>query len=43
MFAKDNLTGGIYYWQSVLYGQVAGTAGGIFYHDFGTFDPTRRR
>jgi hypothetical protein len=40
MFAKDNLTGGIYYWQSVLYGQVAGTAGGIFYHDFGTFDPT---
>jgi hypothetical protein len=40
MFAKDNLTGGIYYWQSVLYGQVAGTAGGIYYHDFGTFDPT---
>jgi hypothetical protein len=40
MFAKDNLTGGIYYWQSVLYGQVAGTAGGIFYHDFGSFDPT---
>ena len=40
MFAKDDLTGGIYYWQSVLYGQVAGTAGGIFYHDFGTFDPT---
>jgi len=40
MFAKDDLTGGIYYWQSVLYGQVAGTAGGIYYHDFGTFDPT---
>jgi hypothetical protein len=39
-FAKDNLTGGIYYWQSVLYGQAAGTAGGIFYHDFGSFDPT---
>ena len=39
MFAKDDLTGGIYYWQSVLYGQVAGTAGGIYYHDFGTFDP----
>ncbi len=40
MFAKDDLTGGIYYWQSVLYGQAAGTAGGIYYHDFGTFDPT---
>jgi hypothetical protein len=40
MFAKDDLTGGIYYWQSVLYGQVAGTAGGIYFHDFGTFDPT---
>lgn len=39
-FAKDDLTGGIYYWQSVLYGQAAGTAGGIFYHDFGSFDPT---
>jgi hypothetical protein len=39
-FAKENLTGGIYYWQSATYGGVAGTTGGIYYHDFGTFDPT---
>ncbi len=39
-FAKDNLSGGIYYWQSATYGGVAGTTGGIYYHDFGTFDPT---
>lgn len=39
-FAKDNLTGGIYYWQSATYGGVAGTTGGIYYHDFGTFNPT---
>lgn len=38
-FAKENLTGGIYYWQSATYGGVAGTTGGIFFHDFGTFDP----
>jgi len=39
-FAKENLTGGIYYWQSATYGGIAGTTGGIYYHDFGTFDPT---
>jgi hypothetical protein len=39
-FAKDNLSGGIYYWQSATYGGVAGTTGGIYFHDFGTFDPT---
>ncbi len=38
-FAKEDLTGGIYYWQSATYGGVAGTTGGIYYHDFGTFDP----
>jgi hypothetical protein len=39
-FAKDNLSGGIYYWQSATYGGIAGTTGGIYYHDFGTFTPT---
>ena len=39
-FAKDDLTGGIYYWQSATFGGIAGTTGGIYYHDFGTFDPT---
>ncbi len=44
-FAKENLSGGIYYWQSALSdtgdgGAQAGQAGGIYYHDFGTFDPT---
>jgi hypothetical protein len=38
-FAKDDLTGGIYYWQSATYGGIAGTTGGIYYHDFGSFDP----
>jgi hypothetical protein len=37
-FAKDDLTGGIYYWQSATFGGVAGRTGGIFFHDFGTFD-----
>ncbi len=39
-FAQENLTGGIYYWQSATYGGIQGTTGGIFYHDFGSFDPT---
>jgi len=39
-FAKENLAGGIYYWQAATYGGIAGTTGGIFSHDFGTFDPT---
>jgi len=39
-FAQEDLSGGIYYWQSATYGGVAGTTGGIYYHDFGSFDPT---
>ena len=39
-FAKEDLAGGIYYWQSATFGGVAGTTGGIYSHDFGSFDPT---
>ncbi len=39
-FAKDDLKGGIYYWQSATYGGVGGKTGGIYSHDFGSFDPT---
>jgi hypothetical protein len=39
-FAKEDLAGGIYYWQSATFGGVGGTTGGIYSHDFGTFDPT---
>ena len=39
-FAKDDLAGGIYYWQSGTYGGIAGKTGGIYSHDFGTLDPT---
>ncbi len=39
-FAQEDLSGGIYYWQSATYGGVAGTTGGIYYHDFGSFNPT---
>jgi hypothetical protein len=38
-FAKDDLAGGIYYWQSATYGGIGGKTGGIYSHDFGTFDP----
>jgi len=38
-FAKDDLAGGIYYWQSATFGGVGGKTGGIYSHDFGTFDP----
>jgi hypothetical protein len=38
-FARDDLTGGIYYWQSATFGGTAGRTGGIYYHDFGTSDP----
>ena len=34
-FAELDLNGGIYYWQSVVQGGVAGKTGGIFRHDFG--------
>ncbi|HVY49586.1 MAG TPA: hypothetical protein VHB21_27020 [Minicystis sp.] len=45
-FAKEDIQGGIYYWQSTTYidpqtmMQQAGQTGGIYSHDFGTFDPT---
>jgi hypothetical protein len=39
-FAKDDIIGGIYYWQSATYGGIGGKTGGIYSHDFGTFDPT---
>ncbi len=39
-FAKEDLAGGIYYWQAAVYGGVGGKTGGIYSHDFGTFDPT---
>ena len=39
-FAKEDLAGGIYYWQSGTYGGIAGKTGGIYSHDFGTLDPT---
>lgn len=39
-FAKEDLAGGIYYWQSATFGGIGGKTGGIYYHDFGTFDPT---
>jgi hypothetical protein len=35
-FAEEDINGGIYYWQSVVQGGVAGKTGGIFRHDFGT-------
>jgi WD40-like Beta Propeller Repeat len=39
-YAQEDLSGGIYYWQSVTQGGVAGTTGGIFRKDFGNPDPT---
>ena len=39
-FAKDDLAGGIYYWQSATFGGIGGKTGGIYSHDFGSFDPT---
>lgn len=38
-YAKEDLAGGIYYWQSAVYGGIGGKTGGIYSHDFGTFDP----
>jgi hypothetical protein len=38
-FAKEDLAGGIYYWQSAVFGGIGGKTGGIYSHDFGTFDP----
>ena len=39
-FAEEDITGGIYYWQSMNVNGVAGTTGGIFRKDFGNPDPT---
>lgn len=39
-FSRDDLSGGIYYWQSATFGGVGGKTGGIYLHDFGTLDPT---
>jgi hypothetical protein len=39
-YAAEDLAGGIYYWQSVTQGGVAGKTGGIFRKDFGNPDPT---
>lgn len=39
-FAKEDLAGGIYYWQSATFGGIGGKTGGIYSHDFGSFDPT---
>ncbi len=38
-FAKEDVKGGIYYWQSAVFGNNAGTTGGIYTHDFGSTDP----
>jgi hypothetical protein len=40
LFASQPLSGGIYYWQSVTQGGVAGNTGGIFRKDFGDPSPT---
>jgi hypothetical protein len=39
-FAEEDVTGGIYYWQSTTQNGVAGKTGGIFRKDFGNPDPT---
>jgi hypothetical protein len=39
-FAKEDIQGGIYYWQSAVYGGIGGKTGGIYSHDFGSLDPT---
>ncbi len=39
-FAEQDLQGVLYYWQSIVVGQVAGKAGGIFKYDFGVRNTT---
>ena len=39
-FSSEDIQGGIYYWQSAVYGGTAGRTGGIYLHDFGQRDPT---
>jgi hypothetical protein len=39
LFAKEDIVGGIYYWQSAVYGGIGGKTGGIYSHDFGSLDP----
>jgi hypothetical protein len=36
LFAAEPVQGVIYYWQSVVFGTLQGTAGGIYRYDFGT-------
>lgn len=35
LFASEDIKGGLYYWQSAVYGGVAGKTGGIYRYDFG--------
>lgn len=39
LFSKEDIVGGIYYWQSAVYGGIGGKTGGIYSHDFGSLDP----
>src|SRR5205814_3416386 len=36
LFAAQPVQGVIYYWQSVVFGTLQGTSGGIYRYDFGT-------
>ncbi|MFO0652499.1 MAG: hypothetical protein U0326_40150 [Polyangiales bacterium] len=37
-FSFEDIEGGIYYWQSAVFGGTAGRTGGIYLHDFGARD-----
>ena len=39
-YAEEDLSGGIYYWQSIVQGGIAGKTGGIYRKDFGDSSPT---
>jgi len=39
-YATEDIAGGIYYWQSIVQGGVAGKTGGIYRKDFGDASPT---
>ncbi len=39
-FAFEDIQGGIYYWQSAVFGGAPGRTGGIYLHDFGARDAT---
>jgi hypothetical protein len=38
-FAKEDVEGSIYFWQSAVHDRIDGRTGGLFRHDFGTTDP----